>query len=250
VISRERLGASGAASYDPLAWVYNRHWGRNAEWMLDVVRELVLCSLAPPRRVLDLCCGTGQLDRALQDLGYDVTGVDASPEMIRFARENAPKCEFFVSDIRAFCTPRAFDLALCMFDSLNHLMSPEDLQRVFRAVHGLLRARAPFVFDLNMEEGFRERWCRSFGIVEDDHVVVVRSRFLEEEAIGEFLATIFRQESGWIRSDVVLRQKCYAVEDVTRALSAEGFSVIRVFDAAKDLGFKGQTGRSFFVCTA
>jgi hypothetical protein len=65
-----------------------------------------------------------------------------------------------------------------------------------------------------------------------------------------FLATIFRHESGWIRSDVVLRQKCYAVDDVTRLLSAEGFSNIRVLDAAKDLGLEGQVGRSFFLCAA
>ncbi len=241
---------SVAASYDALAWVYNRHWGTNAKWILSAVKELVLQDLAPPRRVLDLCCGTGHLDRALQALGYQVTGVDASPEMIRFARENAPECEFIVSDVRTFSAPGAFDLALCMFDSLNHLMSLEDLRRVFRAVHRVLRVNAPFLFDLNMEEGFRERWRGSFGIVEDDHVCVVRSRFLEQDAMGEFLVTIFRHESGWARSDVVLRQKCYGVDDVTRSLSAEGFSKIRVVDAAKELGLNGQAGRSFFLCAA
>lgn len=241
---------SEAASYDPFAWVYNLHWGRDAEWKLGVVRQLVLCDLAPPRRVLDLCCGTGQLDGALHELGYEVTGVDASPEMIRFARENAPACEFIVSDVREFSAPGAFDLALCMFDSLNHLMSAEDLRRAFRAVHSVLRVGAPFLFDLNMEDGFRERWRRSLGIVEDDYVCVVRSRFLEQDAIGEFVATIFRHETEWIRSDVVLRQRCYAVDDVTRALSAEGFSNIRVLDAAKDLGLKGEVGRSFFLCAA
>jgi SAM-dependent methyltransferase len=241
---------SVAASYDPLAWVYNRHWGSNADWILRAVKELVLRDLAPPRRVLDLCCGTGQLDRALQDLGYQVTGVDASPEMIRFARANAPACEFLVADVREFSAPEAFDLALCLFDSLNHLMSLEDLRRAFRAVHRVLRVDAPFLFDLNMEEGFRACWRGTFGMVEDDHVCVARSRFLEQDAVGVFLATIFRHESGWIRSDVVLRQKCYAVDDVTRLLSAEGFSNIRVLDAAKDLGLEGQVGRSFFLCAA
>lgn len=62
--------AAAAASYDPVAWIYNRHWGQSAEWLLPVVNEIVLGSLSPPRRVLDLCCGTGQLARALQeDLG-------------------------------------------------------------------------------------------------------------------------------------------------------------------------------------
>jgi hypothetical protein len=38
---------SVAASYDPLAWVYNRHWGSNADWILRAVKELVLRDLAP-----------------------------------------------------------------------------------------------------------------------------------------------------------------------------------------------------------
>jgi SAM-dependent methyltransferase len=124
--------------------------------------------------------------------------------MIRFARENAPACEFLVADVREFSAPEAFDLALCLFDSLNHQMSLEDLRRAFRGVRRVLRVNAPFLFDLNMEEGFRARWRGTFGIVEDDHVCVVRSRFLEQDAVGVFLATIFRHESGWIRSDVVL----------------------------------------------
>lgn len=238
------------ASYDLFAWVYNRHWGVNAEWMLGAVRELVLRDLPPPGRVLDLCCGTGQLDRALQALGYEVTGVDESPEMVRFARENAPACEFIVSDVREFRAPGAFDLALCMYDSLNHLMAAEDLRRAFRAIHGALQGGAPFLFDLNMEEGFRERWRGSFAIVEDDHVCVVRPRFLDQDAVGEFRVTIFRNESGWTRSDVLLRQRCYAADDVTDGLSAEGFSNIRVIDALKDLGLRGQAGRSFFLCAA
>ena len=241
---------SRQASYDLFAWVYNRHWGGHAEWMLGAIRELALRDLPPPGRVLDLCCGTGQLDRALQALGYEVVGVDESPAMIRFARENAPACDFIVSDVREFLAPGAFDLALCMYDSLNHLMATEELRRAFRAIRRALRGGASFLFDLNMEEGFRERWHGSFGIVEDDHVCVVRSRFLAQDAAGEFLATIFRNESGWTRSDVLLRQRCYAADDVTRALSSEGFSNIRVIDALKDLGLRGQAGRSFFLCAA
>ena len=241
---------SDPASYDPFAWAYNRFWGRHTEWMLGAVRELVLRDHPPPAGLLDLCCGTGQLDRILQEMGYDVTGVDGSPEMIRFARENAPACRFVVSDIRNFAAPAGFDLALCLYDSLNHLMAAEDLRLAFRAIHGALRRGAPFLFDLNMEEGFRERWRGSFGIVEDDLVCVVRPRFLDRDGVGEYQITMFRYESGWARSDLALRQRCYAADPVIDTLAAAGFSNIRVFDGVKDLGLQGQVGRSFFRCHA
>lgn len=241
---------SEPASYDSFAWAYNRYWGRHTEWMLGAVRELVLRDHPPPARLLDLCCGTGQLDRILQEMGYDVTGVDGSPEMIRFAGENAPACKFIVSDVRCFSASARFDLALCLYDSLNHLMAAEDLHRAFRAVHVALRGGAPFLFDLNMEEGFRERWRGSFGIVEDDLVCVVRPRFLDQDGVGEYLITMFRYEAVWTRSDVALRQRCYAADHVIGALAAEGFSSIRVVDGLKDLGLQGQVGRSFFLCYA
>jgi hypothetical protein len=80
-------------------------------------------------------------------------------------------------------------------------------------------------------------------------VCVVRARFLEGPSVGEFLLTIFRRGFDWTRSDVVLRQRCYAVGEVTGALSGEGFSNIRVLDADRDLGLGGQVGRSFFLAT-
>lgn len=134
---------SESASYDPIAWAYNCLWSRHTEWMMSAVRELVLRDHPPPARMLDLCCGTGQLDRILQETGYDVTGVDGSPEMIHFAREDAPACRFFLSDVRNFSAAARFDLALCLYDSLNHLMAAEDVRRAFRAIHGALRGGAP-----------------------------------------------------------------------------------------------------------
>jgi len=129
-------------------------------------------------------------------------------------------------------------------------MHLDRLREVFRSVHAALQEGAPFVFDLNMEAGFRERWRGSFGIVEDDHVSVFRFHFDEYEKRGEFAATIFRRESGWSRSDFSLEQRCYSAEEVTTALSAEGFSRVSIVDAQQWLSLNSRIGRSFFLCFA
>jgi SAM-dependent methyltransferase len=238
------------AAYDASAWIYDRHWGQDTLRGMDTIDALVLRDVPPPARVLDLCYGTGQLDHALHARGYAVTGVDGSPEMIGYACRNAPGCEFIVADARAFSVPGAFDLALCMYDSLNHLMEPDDLRRAFRAVHGALRPGAPFLFDLNMAEGYRARWRGSFGVVEDDHAGIVRSRWDEADATAEFAATVFRQAPEWVRSDVVLRQRLHPADDVLAALAAEGFSDVLVLDGVRDLGQPKQVGRSYFLARA
>ena len=66
-------------------------------------------------------------------MGYRVTGIDASEEMIRFPRERSA-CAFIVADIRDISAHESFDAALCMYDSLNHFMRLEDLQRALVAI--------------------------------------------------------------------------------------------------------------------
>ena len=100
-------------AYDPIAAVYNRHWGYFADRIYPVLHHLVLRDLPPGCDVLDLCCGTGQL-------------------------------------AAVFST----------FDSLNHVMSLDDMERVFRNVHAVLEAGGCFEFDLNMEEGYLQRLAR------------------------------------------------------------------------------------------
>jgi trans-aconitate methyltransferase len=49
-------------------------------------------------RVLDLGCGPGQLTAQIAERGADVSGLDASPEMIGQARQNYPHLKFVLGD--------------------------------------------------------------------------------------------------------------------------------------------------------
>ena len=53
-----------------------------------------LLDAAPGARVVDLGCGNGALTEQLAARGYDVTGVDASAEMLSLAREGHPELKF------------------------------------------------------------------------------------------------------------------------------------------------------------
>lgn len=93
--------------YDAFAWLYNRHWGPDsARRFLPVLERWLLPYLPPRARILDLCCGTGQLAQALAQRGYLVTGIDGSEEMIRFARANAPDVEFLIQPGPALGIPQ------------------------------------------------------------------------------------------------------------------------------------------------
>ncbi|MFC1989169.1 class I SAM-dependent DNA methyltransferase [Chloroflexota bacterium] len=241
------------SDYDRFAWVYNKHWGDEyAQQVLPILENLVLCNLPAKASILDLCCGTGQLARTLTALGYKVTGLDRSEEMLYFAREKAPSGEFIVADARSFKLPNVYHAVVSTFDSLNHIMSLEELTDVFRNVHAALREKGLFFFDLNMEEGFKTTWHDSFGIVEDNLVCVVRFSYTPEERTAQFdTTTFYPQQQGWQRSDLTLVQKCYSDAEVRSALSTAGFAKIHVYSHDEQRGLAElniEPERAFFVC--
>ena len=152
------------SDFDHFAWIYNKHWayGQRA---LPVLERLILRHLTDGARILDLCCGTGQGTQALLQRGYRVDGLDGSEEMLRFARKNAPDGNFILEDVRTFKSTPVYDGVISLFDSLNHVMTLDELSLTFRNVYAALVGGGIFVFDLNMEEGYKQRWQGSLGLL-------------------------------------------------------------------------------------
>jgi len=236
-------------SYDLFAPVYNRHWGHSfSSRVWPLFERLLLPELPPGARILDLCCGTGQLAATLTERGFSVTGLDASAGMLEYARENAPRAEFIQADARLFLLPPVHHAALSTFDSLNHLLDPAELASVFRHVHQALLPEGFFFFDLNMEGKFKAHWHESFAFVADDQACAVRAHYEPDRRIGHYDVTIFRLAETWRRSDFRIDERCYAEDEIRAALTEAGFTRIDSYDAEADLGLHGEAGRSFFLC--
>jgi SAM-dependent methyltransferase len=76
----------------------------------------------PPARLLDIGCGAGWTSAFFAERGYDVLGIDLSPEAIDYAtsRHAKPNLRFAVQDFdHDFDSPQSFDVAV-FFDALHH----------------------------------------------------------------------------------------------------------------------------------
>ena len=80
---------------------------RNHQEASDFVSKLVdLIQPAKDAHILDIACGRGRHSLELYRHGYSVTGIDLSPENIKYAKEEAKKkkasdaLHFLVHDIR------------------------------------------------------------------------------------------------------------------------------------------------------
>lgn len=90
----------------------------------------VIEQLFQVKTICDLGCGNGYMAGQLAQLGYEVTGVDASPSGLEIARSNYPKVHFVEALIDAKLSEatglRDFDLVISS-DVIEHLYRPADL---------------------------------------------------------------------------------------------------------------------------
>ncbi|WP_407568901.1 class I SAM-dependent DNA methyltransferase [Deinococcus altitudinis] len=125
-----------------------------AEFILDYARDAGLT----PVSALDLACGTGALTAELAELGLKVTGLDFSAEMLAVAQTRLPGLTFVQADLRDFELGERFDLISCVFDSLNNLTRPEDLQLALGRMAAHLNPGGLLAFDVNTRTGVRDLW--------------------------------------------------------------------------------------------
>jgi len=87
--------------------------------------------------ILDLCCGIGRHSVLLAAKGYNVVGLDFSPDFIKRAKEIAKekgvddRCTFILGDVRELedaVDGRQFDAAINMFRSLGYYDDPTEFE--------------------------------------------------------------------------------------------------------------------------
>jgi demethylmenaquinone methyltransferase / 2-methoxy-6-polyprenyl-1,4-benzoquinol methylase len=99
-------------------------------------REAAQAVVRPGDRVLDSCCGTGDLALAAARAGGEVTGLDFSRPMLERARRKAPELEWVEGDALALpFADGSFDAATVGFGVRNL----SDLDRGLRELRRVLR---------------------------------------------------------------------------------------------------------------
>lgn len=186
------------------------------------------------RSAADLGCGTGlfacYLGRRWQ---VPVFAVDRSGEMLQQAARNCcdPNVQLLQQDIRCLSLPKRVDLITANFDTVNHLLKNQDLQRACRRIAANLRPGGHFLFDLlthcqhldpcrPVVRRFRSRRCRM------DQWIRWRPR-------RRALSVLIVQRCSLCAPPniEVHRERVYRPIEIGRALHDAGFMIRGVHDA-------------------
>jgi SAM-dependent methyltransferase len=148
------------AEYYPAVYAFLDAPATVAQWVNLLETEGLVAPiekrLQSPPRLLDAGCGPGWFLTAWAAAGFEVTGVDSSPTMLRLASEgwnhNRPghACALVQADL---CEPETIAGFRESFECvvghshLPNLMHPDDLPRLFQSVAACLRPGGIWAFD-------------------------------------------------------------------------------------------------------
>lgn len=214
---------------------------------VERVEQLIQKYRPDAKSLLEVACGTGALLKLFADK-YRVSGLDLSTGMLEVAKKEAPQAKLYKRNMTNFALPEKFDIILCLFDSLNHLLALEDWKKFFTRAREHLTDTGVLIFDINTEKKLARAisepaYVRSFG----DNLMVM-SVANTGEGIANWNVKIFEhiKDNQYLLHEENIRETAFPNEEVTNLTKSLFHSVEVIdFDGAHP---KKMGERLHFVC--
>jgi SAM-dependent methyltransferase len=178
--------------------------------------------LAGRRTIVDAGCGTGRDAAALAETGFQVTGIDASAEMVAVARERLPDARFEVGDVRIWQSAEPFDGALCR-GVLNDLIEDDDRQAALDNIARMLRPGGLLVLGVRELERTHVRYKREPVVTRSAEGVFFRS---ETHFVADRMMVSETISSADAHEDYEFRMRPWTLTEVDERAKAAGFARI------------------------
>ncbi len=222
-------------------------------WVKYILELLGYYNLKP-QTIVDRACGTGNISYLLANLGYHVIGIDKSAEMLAVAqKKNNPargQVEFHQYDMRSFKLNKRVDLIICLYDSINYLLTEEDLLKTFSRVKESLKPEGFFIFDFNTCHRIRQIPEKTHLFEGKGYSCFWRDKVDHKRCIWQIDLDFFLQEGGEIyrRYHEKHQERGYQLEEVTDALERAKLKVLDCYDAYTFKKSAESTPRVYVVC--
>lgn len=188
-----------------------------------------------PGVLLDLACGTGTLSMVMEDLGWDVIGVDSSEEMLTQAMNkkiaSGNNILYLCQDMRELDLYGTVDACICALDSLNHVTSPEDVLQIFRRVAAFLEPGGLFVFDVNTPYKHEHILSGQTFIYDYDEVYCSWQNSECHDGIIDITLDLFslEEDGTYYRETEEFSERAYGQEELTSLLRQAGLECFAVY---------------------
>ncbi len=189
--------------------------------------------------IAELGCGTGSLTERLAAAGYDMIGIDNSPDMLELAQEkrvaSGRDILYLLQDMREFELYGTVRGIISFCDSINYITDPDDLLQVFRLVNNYLDPGGLFIFDIHTPYYYASVLGESTIAEDRDTVSFIWDNYYDTDTrINEYSLSIFVQEPD--APDLYRKfqedhfQYAYSLEQVQTLLAQSGLEYLTAYD--------------------
>lgn len=196
--------------------------------------------------VLELGCGTGTMTELLARQGYDMTGIDSSPEMLQQAIEKRDRSGlpilYLCQDMREFELYGTMRAVTAVCDTMNYLTEEADFVETLKLVNNYLDPDGVFIFDLKTEHYYRDILGDRTEAVNEEHASMIwENSYDPGEKINGYALTLFTEaENGlYERSEEYHEQRAYSLKEIRRMAEEAGMR----FEAAYNAFTKNRPNR-------
>ena len=228
-------------AYHEFAWFYDEFNGEaDYQALFAYIHGQLQANGVADGLLADLGCGTGDLTLMLSQAGYDVIGVDQSPEMLSVLREKADElglsgrvlllCQDILS-LELYGTIRA---AVSTFDTFNHIGPTPRFEQAVRQAAFFMEKGGVFLFDLNTPYKHEKVLGGNAYTIEAPDARCDWQNHCDPRGWVDMQLTITDLPSGKVARET-LREYTYPLETVRAALDRYGFTLQTVADG-EDFG--------------
>jgi cyclopropane fatty-acyl-phospholipid synthase-like methyltransferase len=223
------------SGYSVLAGVYDRWqnlYGQDFSTIIfPRVLETIRIHQIPTGDAIDLACGTGSLAMMLARRGWRVQGIDASEGMLKEGKRKLRGMRLPVTlscqRMEKFRVRAPVELALSMFDAVNHLMTERALASCFRSTAAALVRGGYFVFDVNTLHCYETVWRQTESFEGDNFTLILQNAFDGDRDVASSAVTLFqRRGRRYEKSGEIVHERYYPADIIRSNLEQSGFRVL------------------------
>jgi ubiquinone/menaquinone biosynthesis C-methylase UbiE len=215
----------------------------------DVARLVDVLELPTGSRVLDVPCGQGRHAHLLAEAGFDVDGLDYSPDLLAIAnkRGSGETLRYTRGDMRklpARWTSR-FDAVLNLFTSFGFFVDPADDARVIAEFARVLKPGGMLIWHGGSRDGVMASFLARDWWRTDDGTMVAHSRRFDP------LSGILTIESSWAgkrgSGSREHRIRLYTATRIAELCAAQGLIVAGAYDGWTDRPLRRKSSEMLLV---
>lgn len=200
-------------------------------WFLSEIIQKYKWNKNSQINILETACWTWVVAKEFEKLWYKIIWLDINPKMLEIAKNNIDEKNLILWDMTKYISEKKYDVILCNYNSICHLLTWQDWQKFFEMTYLNLKEDWIFIFDINTLFEFENitREFAQFYNFADDSVCL---EMFKKDSVYEWIIKIFKKAPDW-RYDLItenVKENSFPIDKIKKELKNKWFKVLETLD--------------------